>query len=436
MIPEKIEKLLGIEECIRYYPPNIDEVENADVVFQGYREIDVYIHIPFCKTPCSFCPFNKYLFEDSKVKSYLSALEKEIQIIKSLNDFSQIRIKTIWIGGGTPTDLCDDDIEKVLTIIHNNFSLEYVKEFTIEGKPVLSLFTDAKLTLLQKYKVNRISLGVQSTDQRYLKLLGRGYEPDDVFSMVKKIKQMNFNLNIDMIYRLPGQTEAEVVEEVKRVRSLGIDHFSWFPYITHQGTAMANRVNNGELPQRADRVLYFDMFNAVIKTMNEEGYQQYTPYYFAKDKKCQYHIDRWQMPQLETLGIGAGAFSFFNGWIYTNMHNIKHYEETVNSGKAPVVMGKKLSLMERITRFMVLGIKFFEINKDDFEKISGAKIDVFYEKELKTLEDLGLVELREDSISCTMLGKAFNNDIANYLSIDSAKLISQPQAVDLMKKGL
>lgn len=433
---QELERLLGIEECIRYYPPGIVEVKNADEIFGGYREIDIYIHLPFCKTPCSFCPFNKYLYDEAEVKIYLLALEREVEILKKLNDFSRIRIKTIWIGGGTPTDLSEEDLEWVLKIIHGNFSLDYVDEFTIEGKPMPNLFTEAKLDLLQRYRVNRISLGVQSTADKYLKLLGRGYRPGDVLAMVKKIKERNFILNIDMIYRLPGQTDVEVVAEVNRVKSLGIDHFSWFPYITHPGTAMASRVQAGKLPQRANRALYLKMFNSVIETMGSEGYSQYTPYYFAKEHKCQYHIDRWQMPQLETMGIGAGAFSFFNGWIYANAHNVKQYIEAVENQQAPVVMGKKLSTIEQLTRLMVLGIKYFTVNLNEFERLSGVKLTTLYHNELLLLEEQGLIEVTANEVRCTNLGKAFNNDLAYYFSTDLAKSINQPQAVDLIKKGL
>lgn len=436
MTLKNLKNILGIEECIRYYPPNIEKVQNSETIFRNNREIDLYLHIPFCKTPCGFCPFNRYLYQENEVKSYLSAIEKEIQILKALNNLTQLKIKTIWIGGGTPSDLNEDALEKILRIIQENFNLDYLKEFTIEVKPILRLFTDLKTRLLKKYKVNRISLGVQSTNQKYLKVLGRGYNPDDAFEMIKRIQQNNFILNIDMIYRLPGQTQTEVAEDVDRVKSLGIDHVSWFPYVSHQGTPLAKKMNRGELPKKADKNQYFEMFNVILESMNHNGYQQYTPYYFSKEKKCQYHIDRWQMPQLETIGIGAGAFSFFNGWIYANAHNINRYQEAINNQKPPIVMGRKLNPIEKITRLAVLGIKFFTTNMDEFQKYSGVKMDVFYQRELKILEELGLIEVHKNQIDCTLLGKAFNNDISTYFSTDSAKRISQPQAIHLMGKGL
>lgn len=438
MNSQNLKNILGIEECVRYYPPNIERVQDSGTIFRDDREIDVYLHIPFCRTPCNFCPFNRYLYRENEVKVYLAAVEKEVQILKTIYDFKQLRIKTVWIGGGTPSDLEEGALEEVLRILQENFNLDYVKEFTIDAKPFLKLFTEAKMRLLKRYKVNRVSLGVQSTKEEYLRNMGRGYSPDEVFEMIKRIKQNGLVLNIDMMYRLPGQTKAEVVKDVERVKSLGIDHFSWFPYVTHQGTLFAERIAKGELPPKADKARYFEMFKTIVEIMGGEGYQLYTPYYFSKTEKnkCQYHIGRWRMPQRETLGIGAGAFSCFNGWIYANAHNLALFQKAVNRQKPPVVMGRKISPVEKITRLAVLGIKFFDIVKDDFQKYSGVEMGVFYQKELKVLEKLGLIKITRNKIECTLLGKAFNNDIAMYFSTDSAKLAKQPQATQLISKGL
>lgn len=438
MISKNLNNLPGIEECIRYYPPNIEKIKDSKAVFRNDREIDIYLHIPFCKTPCGFCPFNQYLYKEEEVKSYLSTVEKEIKILKKANDFSQLKIKAFWIGGGTPSDLNEELLERLLKIITSNFNLNFVEEFTMEAKPILKLFTDKKISLLHKYKVNRISLGVQSVNQKFLTILGRAYRPEDAFEMIKRVKKNKFELNIDMIYRLPGQTLKEVIEDVQKVKSIGVDHISWFPYISHFGTPIENRIQKDAKLKKASREQYFKMFKTILKIMTLAGYEQYTPYYYAKPKtrRCFYHVYRWEMPQLETIGIGAGAFSYFNGWIYTNAHNIKHYKETINAHQAPVVMGKKLTQVEKLTRLAVLGMKFFTINFNEFEKYSGVRFEVFYQKELKIIKNLGLVKVFKDRVECTMLGRAFNNDITMHLSVDSAKEVIQPQAIHIIDEGL
>ena len=436
MNTENLHNLLGIEECIRYYPPNIETIQDPEAILRNDREIDLYLHIPFCKAPCGFCPFNQYRYQEYEVKLYLSAIEQEIMALKTRHDLSQVRIRAIWIGGGTPSDLDEEALEKLLSVIQENFNLGHVKEFTIDVKPILSMITDSKLLILHKYNVNRISVGVQSTNQACLTALGRNYTPRIAFDAIEKIRQGNFAINIDMIYRLPGQTQSQVADDVDHVRSLGIDHISWFPYISHPGTPLSEKISRGEMSKTADRKQYFEMFNTILEHMNRAGYQQYTPYYYSREKQCQYHVDRWRMPQLEILGIGAGAFSFFNGWIYANAHSLDRYRKAVNEQKLPIVMGKKLSPAEKITRFAVLGSKFFTVNMEEFRQYSGVRMDVFYQKELELLERSGLIEIQENHVNCTLLGKAFNNDISMYFSADSARGKNQPQAVQLMNEGL
>jgi coproporphyrinogen III oxidase-like Fe-S oxidoreductase len=175
------------------------------------------------------------------------------------------------------------------------------------------------------------------------------------------------------------------------------------------------------------------MFNTVAERMVDAGYRQYTPYYFSNGTDCEYHVDRWRMPQLETLGIGAGAFSFFNGWIYTNEHNPPRYRQAVDEGKPPIMMAKRLTSTEKITRLAVLGTKFFTIDMDAFRQYAGVRMDDFYERELDLLEKSDLIEIRQNRVECTLLGKAFNNDVATVLGTDTARRTKHPQSIDLMR---
>ncbi|MEU3161769.1 hypothetical protein ABZ753_30850 [Streptomyces griseoincarnatus] len=139
------------------------------------------------------------------------------------------------------------------------------------------------------------------------------------------------------------------------------------------------------------------------------------------------------MPQLETLGIGAGAFSFFNGWIYTNEHNPAKYAEAVDGHRPPVMRGKKLTATESITRLAVLGSKFFTLDMDTFHLHSGVHLDEYYERELKLLEAAGLVEVRDNKVECTPASRAYNNGIAMVFGTDTARRTRHPQAIDLMR---
>jgi oxygen-independent coproporphyrinogen-3 oxidase len=245
---------------------------------------------------------------------------------------------------------------------------------------------------------------------------------------------MNFVLNVDMMYRLPGQNIEELLYDVENITSLGIDHITWFPYMPVPDTRVYKEIKKGKLPERPDLKEYFHMYRTLIERMNKKGYKEYTPYHFSlPDKECVYNKDRWGIPQQETVGIGAGAFSFFNNWIYANAHNVEDYLKLLNDKKYPALIGKKLTPEEKISRLAVLGIKLLSISKKEFKKHSGIEIETFYKNELKEIENLHLVKINEESIDCTLLGKAFNNDISKRFFVGSSRGKKQPLPINLKK---
>jgi oxygen-independent coproporphyrinogen-3 oxidase len=274
---------------------------------------------------------------------------------------------------------------------------------------------------------------VQSTQQAYLDLLGRRHAPDEAFAAIDLIRGEGMPLNIDMMYRLPGETLAQVDADLDAVRSLGIEHISWFNYVAHEGTGLAAKIQRGRVLEPADREGYFVMFEAVGERMADSGYEQYTPYHFAGSARCEYHVDRWAMPQLETLGLGAGAFSFFNGWIYANEHSLARYADATAANRPPVMMGKRLDRRETITRLAVLGSKLFTLDKGVFRDVAGVSMDDFYGDELELLQRLGLVQVTDERVDCTPVGKAFSNDVAAVFGTDAAKRVPQPQGVQLQR---
>ncbi|PWU19909.1 MAG: hypothetical protein C5B50_05615 [Verrucomicrobia bacterium] len=431
--------LVKIEECVRYYPPNLEPVSNGVEIFSAIgesrdREIDLFVDVPYCGTICGFCPFNVYRYKEEEALRYIDSLEKEIRAIRSLNDLTRTRVRTVWVGGGTPTRLSIASMNRLLELLDTNFDLRTVVEFTMEIKPTQSDLVEEKFDLFRQYGVTRISMGVQSTEQKQLEILGRGHTAKDALEVVDKIMGAGFPLNIDMMYRLPGQKHKEVEQDLENVRSLGIDHMSWFPYVPHQGTRLASRISNQQVAKPADREQYFAMFETVLERLSLAGYDQYTPYHFAKSRRCDYHVDRWKMPQLETLGLGPGAFSFFNGNIYTNEHDPAKYAKMVNENVPPVVLAKKLTQTERTSRLAVLGVKFFGLELSKFETLTGEIFTNYYKKETDLLTRAGLVELKADCLECTIAGRAFNNDVATAFATDVARRTKHPQALDLMRR--
>ncbi|MGY5055120.1 coproporphyrinogen-III oxidase family protein [Streptomyces sp. 900105755] len=437
---EGIQSILGVDECVRYYPPNLSAVEDPRTVFAAdpappaRRPVDVFVDVPYCSTICGFCPFNVYPYQKDAADGYLDALEGELRILADVYDLGATQARTVWIGGGTPSAMDEAAIERLMTMLGHYFDLSAADEVTFEIKPELRDLTAAKFGILREHGVGRISMGVQSTHAHQLRLLGRGHTVEQAYEVIDLVRAGGFAVNIDMIYRLPGETLAEVEHDLDAVRRLGIDHMSWFPYVAHEGTSLARRIEKGRVAEPGSRLDYFAMYNAVTERLGESGYTGYTPYHFGLDGNvCHYHVDRWKMPQLETLGLGPGAFSFFNGHIYANEHNPGRYAEAVAAGTPPVQQAKRLDETESITRLAVLGSKLFSIDMTVFQQLTGVRMQDYYRRELELLSGAGLVVVVGDRLECTPVGRAFTNDIATVFATDTAARTRHPQGIDLMR---
>lgn len=437
-----LQSMLGVEECVRYYPPDLAGVTDSRAVFAEPdqrllpfrpREVDIFVDVPFCKTICGFCPFNVYPYDHVLARRYLDGLKLEIQHLKDVHDFRPLKIGAVWVGGGTPSAMQEEFLDELLTVLGSEFDLSCAHEFTVEIKPSFENLTDSKIALLQRHGIRRISMGVQSTQAHQLRILGRGHTREEALGVVELIKGNGFSLNIDMMYRLPGQSVEDVMTDIADVVSRGIDHMSWFPYVPHEGTALARRIDRGRVEAQAGRDVYRRMFETVSSGLAAGHYEQYTPYHFSLTERCHYHEGRWGLPQRETLGLGPGAFSFFNGWIYANQHDPERYHRDVSEGRPPVQTGKRLDLPESITRLAVLGMKLFTIDFDTFRAVSGEDFAVYYAEEIRLLERLGLIEVHPDRIVCTPDGRAFNNDVASVFATDTARRAHHPQALDYMR---
>lgn len=441
---QDLQSLLGVEECVRYYPPDLATVTQPRTVFSipehpllpvREREIDIFVDVPFCKTICGFCPFNVYPYEPTIARRYLDDLKLEIQHIKEIHDFGSLRVGSAWVGGGTPSVMAEEFLDELLTLLESAFDLSTAHEFTVEIKPSFDDLTESKLALLRRHGIRRVSMGVQSTQEHQLRILGRGHTRDEALGVVELLKGNDFALNIDMMYRLPGQQLADVDADIADVAGRGIDHMSWFPYVPHGGTSLAKRIDKGRVEAQASRDVYAQMFDAVSSGLVSHGYEQYTPYHFGLTDRCHYHEGRWGLPQRETLGLGPGAFSFFNGWIYTNEHDPAKYHQDISEGRPPILAGKRLDVAESVTRFAVLGIKLFDIDFETFHAVSGQDFASYYSQEIELLSSLGFIEVHPDRISCTPAGRAFNNDVASVFATDTARRAHHPQALDYMRAG-
>lgn len=196
----------------------------------------IYIHIPFCKYICSYCDFNKFYIQNQPVDAYISNLIEELKLVKK-ND----NIVTVYIGGGTPSALSNEQLELLLEAVHNTVDIGKLYEFSFEANP--EDLTIERVKILKKYNINRVSMGVQTLNNNLLKILGRGHVEEDVENAIKNLKSVGItNINIDLMFALPGQTMEDLVNSMTKIVNYDITHISCYSLILEQRTKLYNQV--------------------------------------------------------------------------------------------------------------------------------------------------------------------------------------------------
>ncbi len=309
--------------------------------------MSIYIHIPFCSNLCSYCDFAKFYYNSNWVDKYLESLEKEIKL-----RYKGEMVNTIYIGGGTPTCLDINQLEKLLKIT-NLFNKKNI-EFTVETNVDLSL---DKIKLLKQYGVNRISIGMQTINSRHLKFLNRNHTKDDVINLVNILKKFNFNINIDLIYAIPSQTLNELNADLDFILNLDVNHISTYSLIIEPHTKLyIDNVSN------IDEDLDYEMYKLINKKLNK--YHHYEISNFAKKGyESKHNLVYWN--NLEYYGFGIGASGYINNIRYDNT---KSYQNYINGR---YIMEKhELDLNENISNEFILGLR----------KLDGIDVKEFYKK--------------------------------------------------------
>ena len=330
--------------------------------------MSIYIHVPFCKTICSYCDFCKFYYNEKWVDNYLIALEKEIK-----SKYKNEAIATIYIGGGTPNSLNINQLEKLLQLT-KLFNFEKI-EFTVETNVDLSL---DKIKLLKQYGVNRISIGVQTVNQKHLKFLNRNHTKEEVIDLVNLLKQYDFNINIDLMYGIPNQTLKELEEDLDFILSLDVNHISTYSLIIEPHTKIyIDNVTN------IDEDLDYQMYQLINKKL--KNYVHYEISNFAKDDYYSKHnLVYWN--NLEYYGFGIGASGYIDGVRYDNTRSYQNY---LNGNY--LFESHKLSKKEKIENEFILG----------FRKLEGINILEFKAKYDMNVLDIGIVKklLKEGKLS-------------------------------------
>lgn len=364
-------------------------------------ELGLYLHFPYCVSKCPYCDFNSYQLEkDNQISSYISALYQEINIYSKKLEKSKIR--TIYLGGGTPTILSGVQIFNILEFCKDKFIIDKNAEITIEANP--GTLDGEKIKLLIDSGINRLSLGAQSFNNLLLKKLGRIHNTQDIIDSYYLAREMGFNnINLDIMFALPDQTTEDLKVTLKKAVSLKSDHLSLYNLTIHPETKYYEKYKKGQLnlPGEDEE---FNMYHWAINFLEENDFEHYEIANFARpNKRSMHNLIYWQ--NLPYLGIGAGAYSFLKGYRYMNFKDPAKYIKEISIGKLPIDQGEKLSIKKRMIETIILGLRTKDgISYKKFLKRFKVDINSIFHQQINKLVNLKLLIKDDCRIKLTKKG--------------------------------
>jgi oxygen-independent coproporphyrinogen-3 oxidase len=374
-----------------------------------------YIHIPFCQHICHYCDFNKVFIERQPVEQYLQYLEKEI--VNTINKTPFEQMKTIFVGGGTPTALNMEQTEHLLEIINRRLRPFAPNcELTFEANP--GDLPKEKLNLLLEGGVNRISFGVQTFRDELLQKIGRKHTREDAFVAIREAQEVGFtNINVDLIYALPTQTIEDVRETLDIAFTLGVQHFSAYSLIVEPKTVFYNLMNKGKLrlPGEDHEAR---MYEIVMDEMEKHGYKQYEISNFSKEGyESRHNLTYWDNE--EYYGFGAGAHSYVNGERIQNVGPLKQYFTKIDESGLPYLDVHEVTRQEKMEEELFLGLrKTAGVSKIEFRKKFGVEMNEIFAKQLIHNKEHELLQETNTHVCLTRKGKLLGNEVFQSFLVD------------------
>lgn len=363
--------------------------------------ISLYLHIPFCRHRCSYCDFNTYAGLDGLIPEYLSSLRREIEWASQAGGTKQ-EVHTIFLGGGTPSLMPPNELERVLDTIASCFSLLPDAEITFEANP--GTVTLESLRAMRAAGFNRISLGMQSANATDLMLLERQHDTVDVIHAVGWARQAGFdNLNLDLIYGVPGQPLERWQASLETALRLVPEHFSLYALSIEHGTPFRHWLEHG-LVGSPDDDLAADMFDFACDRLDKAGYDHYeiSNWGFGpigESKTCRHNLQYWR--NLPYLGLGAGAHGYAAGVRTANIRGVKGYIQQVNSNPGlgypagpAVETALHVDTWTAMQEHMMVGLRLIDEGVSDsrFRKRFGVTLQQAFQSQIARLEKVGLLE--------------------------------------------
>ena len=373
------------------------------------KNISLYIHIPFCDQKCYYCDFPSFAGKGGLKGQYVEALNKEIDN----KNFKNYIIDTIFIGGGTPSSLEARELEIMLKKV-NELNFSHDLEFTVECNP--GSITKEKLNVMKKYGVNRLSMGLQAIQNTLLRDIGRIHSYEVFKENFNLARECGFNnINVDLMFALPGQKLNEWKESLELISSLKPEHISAYSLIIEDGTPFSRMYEQGKLKLPNEDVER-EMYHMAKDILESNGMKQYEISNYSRENlECRHNLAYWDMK--EWIGVGSAASSYIDGNRITNVSEIEEYILRIYENKSPEAENHMNTEKENIEEFMFMGLRKIDgISEKEFENRFNKSIDEIYKDIISKYIKEGLIIREDGRIKLTAKGIEYSNIImADFL---------------------
>jgi oxygen-independent coproporphyrinogen-3 oxidase len=387
-------------------------VTSTEPIERLLETASLYLHIPFCHTRCYYCDFNTYAGMLPVREPYVRALLTEIELagkMAQLDDNTPRRSRTIFFGGGTPSLLSVEQMQRLLQACTSAFAVDADAEITLEANP--GTLTQEQLVGLREAGINRLSMGAQSFDAGLLKALGRIHTPAEITQAVIYARAAGFtSINLDFMFGLPQQTMQQWQETLHQALELRPEHFSLYSLIIEEGTPFYDWTHEGRITP-GDEDLCADMYEYADELLQKAGYINYEISNWAlPGHHSRHNLTYWQ--NLPYIGMGAGAYSYFGNRRFSNERDPLTYNKILKTGRIPEVESEQVEREQEMSETAFLALRTaLGLHLPTFEQRFSLPFAQFVGDRLRIVEEAGLLEHEDGWLRLSKRGRLLGNEV-------------------------
>jgi coproporphyrinogen III oxidase-like Fe-S oxidoreductase len=382
-------------------------VPSLEARLEGIEELGLYLHIPFCRQICPYCPYNKELYNPSAASQYVSAVSREIDLYSHL--VGDRPVTSFYIGGGTPTTMLHSGLGEILEHIFRAFDVRC--DVHMESHP--NDLGRENLETIKGLGVQHLSLGVEALQDRHLRTLQRPYTVREVKGAVERAVAAGFQcVNVDLIFALPGQTMTEVEQAGRELVELGVDQVAAYPLFTFPYTRMGRQIRNGANNSGVWRRR--KMLRVLEETFYASGYERTSVWAFTRrgvPRYCSVTVPLY-------LGLGASAGSYLRDVFYVNTFKVGEYVKSLEQGGMPIALSLELSEPMQMAGWLYWRIYETRLRKRDFQRRFGRELDSVFGRYLRPLSWVGLLRDDGEEVVLTDEGAYWLHVLEDLFSLD------------------